>query len=135
VNRSAFLAALNAMPDDAAVTLPVPVFRALLNCGEQRSLLTVDDVAALCKRTAGGVRKWIRQGELKATRVGRRWMVARKDLDCFLSARPGRVQEQLHPSRPGFTPEELASEPKDWREVRGVGTGPSGRRDHSRGAE
>lgn len=34
------------------------------------------------------VYRWIREGKLRATRVGRQWRIRRADLEAFMSGRP-----------------------------------------------
>jgi excisionase family DNA binding protein len=49
--------------------------------------LRVDQIAAELKVGEQAVRKWIRDGELPATRVGRAWRVRREDLDEMIGPR------------------------------------------------
>jgi len=46
----------------------------------QRKMLTVPEVARRTKRDPETVRRWIRSGRLKATRIGTRHMIDEEDL-------------------------------------------------------
>lgn len=45
--------------------------------------LTVAEVAHICHATDATVTRWIRQGKLRASKVGR-WLVAQSDLTDFI---------------------------------------------------
>ncbi|ADZ70985.1 helix-turn-helix domain-containing protein [Polymorphum gilvum] len=45
---------------------------------------TVREVADLLKVGEATVRRWIRDGELRAIDLGREWRIAASDLDAFL---------------------------------------------------
>jgi excisionase family DNA binding protein len=47
--------------------------------------LTVPEVAARCRTSEETVRRWLRQGRLPSTGVGRRRLVRRADLDRLLT--------------------------------------------------
>ena len=83
--RESILGALKVLPDDAAMTIPVPTLRLILSDSGDGNLLTVEDVARLTKRSPGAVRAWIRQGRLKAAVVGRRYLIERGQFDEFLN--------------------------------------------------
>lgn len=51
------------------------------------ALLTVKEVAALCRKDPKTIRRWIAAGALPATRAGRDWLIARADLKAFLVER------------------------------------------------
>jgi len=59
--------------------------------------MTVQDVADYLKVNEETVRRWIRDRELPALRLGGRrtgYRIARRDLDRFVSARYGQVGEE-----------------------------------------
>lgn len=47
-------------------------------------LLTVDQVAKLCRSKSETVRGWCLSGQLVGRKAGRRWVVRREDLERFL---------------------------------------------------
>lgn len=53
--------------------------------------LTVAEVSSLFRVGAKTVRRWIRSGDLPATRLGRDWRIARSDLKAFAEARGNRA--------------------------------------------
>lgn len=55
--------------------------------GEAPEHLKADEVAMLCRVTASTVRKWIREGVIPATKVGRAWLIPRVDLEKMLEVR------------------------------------------------
>ena len=50
-------------------------------------LLTIPDVAAICRVSTKTVRRWIKATKLAAFRVGIQWRIAPKDLNLFLRER------------------------------------------------
>jgi len=48
------------------------------------TLLTIRDVAAICRVSEKTVRRWIETQTLLATRLGGRWRIRRPDLDLFI---------------------------------------------------
>ncbi len=50
------------------------------------NLLTTEDVLTYLRVNARTVYRLIRDGELRAVRVGRQWRVRRQDLDRFVAA-------------------------------------------------
>jgi excisionase family DNA binding protein len=50
-------------------------------------LLTIDDVAALCRVSSKTVRRWITRRELPAVKLGAQWRIRPRDLDLFLRDR------------------------------------------------
>lgn len=50
------------------------------------TFLKVKEVAELCRKNPKTIRRWIKSGELAATRAGRDWLIARADLKAFLAA-------------------------------------------------
>jgi len=55
-----------------------------------KPLLTVHEVADLLKMRESTVRAWIRDGELRAIKMGRDWRVAVKDLEAYLEGHANR---------------------------------------------
>ena len=52
-----------------------------------RPLLTVSEVAEVCRVSDRTVRRWIERGELAAHRLGRQVRISEKDLKIFLRER------------------------------------------------
>lgn len=50
-------------------------------------LLTIDDVAALCRVSSKTVRRWIKTRELTAAQLGAQWRIRPRDLDLFVRER------------------------------------------------
>jgi excisionase family DNA binding protein len=50
----------------------------------EEKLLTASDVAKKYNFTSDAVRKWIKEGKLKAIRVGSRWRIPEESLQQFL---------------------------------------------------
>jgi excisionase family DNA binding protein len=48
------------------------------------TLLTIRDVAAICRVSEKTVRRWIETQTLLATRLGAQWRIRRPDLDLFI---------------------------------------------------
>ena len=48
-------------------------------------LLTIPNVAEICRVSERTVRRWIKAGELPAIRLGRQWRIVRKDLERIIS--------------------------------------------------
>lgn len=61
---------------------------------EYTEWLTVEEVAKELKVHVERVRRWIRDGELIATDLGRDYRISRADLDAFLKARRTRKKDQ-----------------------------------------
>ena len=53
-------------------------------------LLTIDDVAALCRVSSKTVRRWIKTRELTAAQLGAQWRIRPRDLDLFIHERMER---------------------------------------------
>jgi excisionase family DNA binding protein len=53
-------------------------------------LLTIDDVAALCRVSTKTVRRWIKTRELTAAKLGAQWRIRPRDLDLFIHERMER---------------------------------------------
>lgn len=49
-----------------------------------QTLLTIRDVAAICRVSEKTVRRWIETQTLLATRFGAQWRIRRSDLDLFI---------------------------------------------------
>ena len=111
MNSTTIQAALQSLPDNWSLTVPVLALRTLVG-GNDAGLLTVEDIARLTRRGAGAVRKWIRDGQLRATLVGRSYLIERENFDLFLGRQPERV---LTPSRSELTAEETALDVSAWR--------------------
>ena len=47
-------------------------------------LLTIDDVAALCRVSSKTVRRWIKARELTAAQLGNQWRIRPRDLNHFI---------------------------------------------------
>jgi len=76
--------------------------------------LTLPQVARLLGLNPSTIRLWVTEQRLPAERVGRRWVVRRRDLEQMLADQP-RIG---HPKRRGATPSPACEEmPADWSEV------------------
>ena len=76
--------------------------------------LTLPQVAHLLGLNASTIRLWVSEERLPAERVGRRWMVRRRDLEQMLTDQP----KIGHPKRRGATPRPAPVKlPADWSEV------------------
>jgi excisionase family DNA binding protein len=53
-------------------------------------LLTINDVAALCRVSTKTVRRWIKTRELTAAKLGAQWRIRPRDLDMFIHERMER---------------------------------------------
>jgi excisionase family DNA binding protein len=53
-------------------------------------LLTIDDVAALCRVSSKTIRRWIKTRELTAAQLGNQWRIRPRDLDLFIHQRMER---------------------------------------------
>jgi excisionase family DNA binding protein len=53
-------------------------------------LLTIEDVAALCRVSSKTVRRWIKTRELTAAQLGAQWRIRPRDLDLFIHERMER---------------------------------------------
>ena len=51
---------------------------------ELTPLLTIPDVADICRVSTKTVRRWITAGDLVAIRLGGQWRIAANDLDRFI---------------------------------------------------
>ncbi len=87
----------DALPDGAAVTLPVSLIRSWLVQSvpadpDHHADMTVADVAAMLDRSPQTVRAWIRHGDLDAYRLrGREYRVTRGALEAFLAHQRNRA--------------------------------------------
>ncbi len=53
-------------------------------------LLTLNDVAALCRVSSKTVRRWIKTRELAAAKLGAQWRIRPRDVDLFIHERMER---------------------------------------------
>lgn len=67
---------------------------------------TVKEIADLLKVSEVTVRRWIKDGELRAIEVGKGWRISSQDLDAFLES---------HATRPAISSgsEETSQQPDD----------------------
>lgn len=71
--------------------------RASLNAdvaGSQKPYLTVSEAAEFARLASSTIRLYIRKGQLKAQKVGRRVIIERGELESFLSRNPTGVRLQ-----------------------------------------
>jgi excisionase family DNA binding protein len=54
---------------------------------ELSPLLTIPDVADICRVSIKTVRRWIKSAELPAARLGNQWRIRPKDLQHFIRSR------------------------------------------------
>jgi excisionase family DNA binding protein len=57
--------------------------------------LNVAEVCALLRVTSRTVRRWIIDGKLRATKIGRDWRIDRSDLRAFLAARGNQAAAHI----------------------------------------
>jgi excisionase family DNA binding protein len=57
---------------------------------EIEALLTVPQVAEICRVSTKTVRRWLERQELVGLRLGRQWRIRPRDLEAFLRARAWR---------------------------------------------
>jgi excisionase family DNA binding protein len=50
-------------------------------------LLTIEDIAGICRVSDKTVRRWISNRELPALKLGAQWRIRPRDLDLFLRDR------------------------------------------------
>ena len=91
--RSRLEQVIAGMPPGASVSLPVEAIKAwLMDDGAGDTVdLRAEDVGRLFGRSPGTIRLWIRQGRLRAYRLGRQWRVPRaalRELENGWSDRP-----------------------------------------------
>ena len=55
-----------------------------------KPMLTVHEIADLLKMRESTVRAWIRDGDLRAIKMGRDWRVPVKDLEAFMDDHANR---------------------------------------------
>jgi len=55
-----------------------------------QTLMTIDDVAALCRVSSKTVRRWIKTRELTAAQLGAQWRIRPRDVDLFIHERMER---------------------------------------------
>ena len=110
-------AIVNALPEQASVTLPVLVMKEWLEVETDHSFadLTVADVARQLGRSPGTVRDWIRRGDLEAYQLGKEYRVTRPALTTFCQ------RQRKDGPRTSDRPEAAPSRRSDlsaWRKVR-----------------
>lgn len=54
---------------------------------QQEALMTIDQVAGLCRVSEKTVRRWIAASELPAAKLGNQWRIRPRDLDDFVRDR------------------------------------------------
>ncbi len=110
----------DALPDGAAVTLPVSLIRSWLSRSdsadpERAADMTVAEVASLLSRSPQTVRTWIREGDLDAYKLrGREYRVTRAALEAFLAYQQARAAPRSSLGSSGGQPANLGS----WRRAR-----------------
>ena len=58
-------------------------------------LLTTEEVARLLNTSEASVRRWLRKGEMRGTRVGEEWRVTRADLEEYIRSRVNVPKKEL----------------------------------------
>lgn len=53
----------------------------------QEPLMTIDQVAEMCRVSEKTVRRWIASAELPAAKLGNQWRIRPRDLDDFVRGR------------------------------------------------
>jgi excisionase family DNA binding protein len=111
----------DALPDGAAVTLPVSLIWAWLihsgsaNPHNNEADMTVAEVASLLSRSPQTVRTWIRRGNLDAYKLrGKEYRVTRDALEAFLALQRRHVAPRNAMHSSSGQPANLRS----WRSVR-----------------
>lgn len=77
---------------------------------------TVKEVADLLKVNEVTVRRWIKDGELRAIEIGKGWRIGEDDLDAFLEShatRPAAGPNGDTNTAPGLTEEQDTKEQKN----------------------
>jgi excisionase family DNA binding protein len=72
---------------------------------KKKEELTVDQAAVLAGCSADNVRRWIRQGRLRATRPGHEYRIAQKDLQKLVTLR--ETQRRGRPRKGYHNPDRL----------------------------
>jgi excisionase family DNA binding protein len=74
-------------------------------------LLTLPEIAQTLGMNPSTVRLWVREGRLRAEKMGRKWMVRRVDLERMLAEQPqvGHPRGAASASR---TPEDWSEQPE-----------------------
>ena len=49
-------------------------------------MLTIKEVATVLRAHTGSVLRWIKDGKLKASKIGRNYLVSKNDLEVFISS-------------------------------------------------
>lgn len=58
---------------------------------QEKKYLTVDDIKNETHLSNDSIRKYIREGLIKASKVGVRYLVKREDLDAFIESRTKQI--------------------------------------------
>jgi excisionase family DNA binding protein len=110
----------DALPDGAAVTLPVSLIRSWLVQGgpadaDHNADMTVAEVATLFNRSPQTVRTWIRHGDLDAYRLhGREYRITAMALEAFQQQQQAGAVSPLPQSATSTRAANLAA----WRATR-----------------
>lgn len=56
-------------------------------------ILTPEEIATEWRLEVATVRRWIREGKLKATKLGRGWRIKRADWDAFMKSEAGEPKK------------------------------------------
>lgn len=54
---------------------------------DEKEVFTPDEIAEKLGVTVGTVRRWLRNGEIKATKIGRKWFVSKTEIERIISGR------------------------------------------------
>lgn len=69
------------------------------------AMMTVEEVAPRLRMSPAGVRRLVRRGEIKASRVGRRWLISRAEVLRVLAEGTHPVELAGGRQHPGRAPE------------------------------
>ena len=69
--------------------------------GAQVKFLTTEEVAEMTRRSIFTVRRWIREGRLKAVKVGGRLLIEESSFLDFLSGQPLAAPDELEAGKGG----------------------------------
>lgn len=121
--HSSLADAVEGLPEDGAVTLPVGWLREQLDAEpedeDELADLTVDEIAEELDRAPSTVRGWLGRGEIpEAYRLqGREWRVPRSALRRYLDRQGAERGEKLRRNVRGRSSADLGA----WRKVRSNG--------------
>lgn len=95
---------LDALPDDATVTVKVGWLRSVLEASpvveegaDRLAPLTVAEVAEVMDRSTSTVRGWLASGELEGFRVGREWRVRPEAIEDYYAKAEATHREDSEP--------------------------------------